>query len=198
VEQILWAVTLRSFREGKGRLASALDAEQRASLARATAWRVLEVCRAAGGAAIVVTPSTDIAAWADDLGVEVVAEPSGGGLDGAATAAAAVAAARGSAFAILHADLPLLRVEDLDAVAACTAPAVLAPSYNGGTSLLAASEPIRFRYGPGSFHRHLAALAHLAPAVVVTQGLAVDLDTPVDLHRAARLERGSWLRPFLS
>ena len=106
----------------------------------------------------------------------MIGEPSNGGLDGAA--GAVVAASRRS-WAVLHADLPLLRPEDLVAVWEADAPAVLAPSRDGGTSLFCGSGPMRFSYGPGSFPRHLARAPDAA--IVSRPGLALDLDTPADL-----------------
>jgi len=193
----MWAVTLKSFQAGKGRLAPIVDDRRRAELAAAAAERVIAACREAGGELVVVTPSADIAGWCRARRIATVPEPAGGGLDGAATAAAEHAEARNAAFAILHADLPLLDASDLAAVCNSAAPAVIAPSRNGGTSLLAASEPVEFHYGPDSFRRHLDAAKHLAPEIVIRTGLAVDLDTPSDLVAAAGLERGAWLRPYL-
>ncbi len=193
---ILWAVPLKSFDRGKARLAGMMNAADRSRLTRMTAERVIGACRAAGGDVVVITADADVMEWAADIGVEPAPEPAGRGLDGAAEEAARIAGVRGLSYAIVHADLPLLDVEDLAAVTAAPRRAALAPSHDGGTSLLLAPEPIRFGYGPGSFRRHMAAAAHLDPAIVVRTGLAVDLDTPDDLVRAARLARGAWLRTF--
>jgi len=74
---------------------------------------------------------------------------------------------------------------------------VLAPSRTGGTNLLASRRLIEFRYGPGSFSRHLAAFAGDDRRVIVATGTALDLDTPDDLAAAASLPGGAWLGRYL-
>jgi 2-phospho-L-lactate guanylyltransferase len=94
------------------------------------------------------------------------------------------------AWAVVHADLPLLTPQDLDAIrhaAGAGGRIVLSPSHNGGTSAIAGSTPtFPFRYGPGSFRRHLATVGGDV-RVVVRRGLAVDVDQPGDLAAARRL-----------
>src|SRR5665811_1981594 len=64
---------------------------------------------------------------------------------------------------------------------------VLAPSHDGGTSLVGGMlNPFPFRYGPGSFRRHLSAVLGHA-RVLVRPGLALDLDRPRDLRAFRRL-----------
>jgi 2-phospho-L-lactate guanylyltransferase (CobY/MobA/RfbA family) len=134
--------------------------------------------------------------WAADSGVPHLDDPPTGGLDGAA---AAVASA-GAPWCVIHGDLPLIEAEDLVPVAAGLGDgrAVLAPSRDGGTKLIAAVEPIRFSYGPGSFVRHLAAVSGMRPLVIVRAGLAVEIDTHGDLVEASRLPKGWWLARYLS
>jgi hypothetical protein len=55
-----------------------------------------------------------------------------------------------------------------------------------------------FSYGPGSYARHLAALGTRPTVVMVTPGLAIELDTIGDLEAAARLAGGAWLGEYLS
>ena len=82
--------------------------------------------------------------------------------------------------------------EDLAVVfAAADRGPALAPSYDGGTNVVAGTtSSFRFHYGPGSFRRHLAAAP--TATVIVTPGLALDLDAPRDLERARRLG-GAWM-----
>ena len=149
-------------------------------------------CAAETGADVrIVTGDRTVAAWAGRLGFGVLAEPPGGGLDGAA---GAVAAAAPDGWAVLHADLPLLSLRELE-MALTTPGPVLAPAHDGGTSLVTASGSFRFAYGPGSFQRHLAALP--SARVIVTPGLALDLDTARDLAVARSLESGKWLEKVL-
>jgi 2-phospho-L-lactate guanylyltransferase (CobY/MobA/RfbA family) len=49
----------------------------------------------------------------------------------------------------------------------------------------------RFRYGPGSFRRHLA--LYPEAAIVVRLGLLHDVDTYADLDSARNHPRGAWL-----
>lgn len=197
---VLAALPLKPFAAAKGRLDGLLGPEARASLTRVTAERVAAACRAAGAGTAVVTADPGVARWAEELGLEVITEPPGGGLDGAAAAAATEARRRGLAWCIVHADLPLLTPAGVTAVAGAVGPgrAALAPSRNGGTNLFAAAGPIDFAYGPGSFARHLAAARHCQVQVVVTVGTALDIDTPEDLRSAAALPGGEWLRTYLT
>jgi 2-phospho-L-lactate guanylyltransferase (CobY/MobA/RfbA family) len=73
---------------------------------------------------------------------------------------------------------------------------MIAPSNDGGTSLLGASRRIRFAYGPASFHRHLLRLRD--PRVVVRLGLALDLDDASDLEAARGHTKGQWLDQYPS
>jgi 2-phospho-L-lactate guanylyltransferase (CobY/MobA/RfbA family) len=101
---------------------------------------------------------------------------------------------------ILHADLPTLIPADLIEALAATMEGrvVLAPSHNGGTSLIAGDlESFRFMYGPASFGRHFAAVARIDHRLLVRPGLAIDLDGPEDLAVAARLPAGRWLETLL-
>jgi len=197
---MLAAVPLKAFASAKGRLDGLLGPAARAALARATAERVAAACLGSGAGTVVVTGDPGVASWARGLGLEVVAEPPGSGLDGAAAAAAALAAARGQSWCVVHGDLPLLTPEHLASVAAELDPgtAVLAPSRSGGTNLFAAAVPLAFAYGPRSFPRHLAAARHLERRILVTVGTALDLDTPEDLRGAAALPGGAWLRAYLT
>ena len=195
----LVALPLKAFAAGKGRLRSALGPPARVALSRALATRVAAACAEAGTETVVVTNDAGVAAWARGLGLEVITEPAAGGLNAAAVAAAAEAARRDRAWCLVHADLPLLTPALVGAFVGALAPgtAVLAPSRQGGTNLLAAATSLRFAYGPRSFTRHLAAASHLERRVVVTPGTALDLDTPEDLRDAAALPGGAWLRDFL-
>ncbi len=200
VEGVLAALPLKPFAAAKGRLDGLLGPEARSSLARATAERVTAACRQAVDLTAVVTGDPGVARWAEGLGLEVIAEPAGGGLNGAAAAAAAEAERRGLAWCIVHADLPLLTPAGVAAVARAVGPgrAALAPSRDGGTNLFAAACRLDFAYGPGSFARHLEAAGSLQVRVVVTVGTSLDLDTPEDLRGAANLPGGTWLRAYLT
>ncbi|MGI9649274.1 MAG: 2-phospho-L-lactate guanylyltransferase [Acidimicrobiia bacterium] len=190
---LLIAIPVKPFGVAKARLDSVLSAAQRSRLGRAIAARTIEQALGTGAPVAVVTGDPGVAAWAATTGAEVVLEQPEmePGLSGAAAAAAAVAVRRESSWLILPADLPLLTVADLEAAISRHRPGghVIAPSYNGGTSLLMGSGSFAFSYGPGSFHRHLRAAG--GAEVVVRTGLALDLDTPRDLAMARALGQAS-------
>lgn len=183
----------------KGRLAEALDPAARADLMRVTAGRVIRAATGAGALPVVVTGDDEVATWAHSRGIEVLAEPPGGGLDGAATAAAESAVAAGTVWCIVHGDLPLLESRHLESAIASAREGrtVLAPSRTGGTSVIAARRPLLFSYGPGSFARHLAASASQPQRIMISTGTALDLDTRADLIAAAGLPGGAWLADYL-
>lgn len=139
----------------------------------------------AGVPALIVSSDPEVTAWGTANAVRVVAEPLEGGLDAAALAG--VAAVSGS-WMVVHADLPALATADV-VVAAQLADrgAVIAPSRDGGTSLIGSNEdPIPFSYGPGSFRRHLSA-SRGETTILLRRGLALDLDRPWDLAALHRL-----------
>ena len=197
---VLIAIPVKPFGVAKQRLAPVLDPEQRRRLGRAVAAHVITTALATGCTVAVVTGDEGVAAWAERLGASSIAEPSTGGLNHAAAAAVAAAHRRALAWMILHADLPTLTPADLlDALAATPDNGVLlAPSHDGGTSLIAADlATFPFAYGRASFRRHLGAAAQLAHRVLVRPGLAIDLDGPEDLATAVRLPAGRWLEPLM-
>jgi 2-phospho-L-lactate guanylyltransferase len=89
---------------------------------------------------------------------------------------------------VIHADLPLVAAEDVEALlAAAQGGGAIAPDRHGtGVNALAldAGVSIRFRFGPGSFARHRE---QIDLSVVYRDGLALDVDTPEDLAEAVRL-----------
>ena len=189
--KLLIAIPVKPFGVAKARLNPVLTGAERSRLGRAIAARTIERAKATGAVVAVVTGDRGVARWAETSGVEVVAEAPeyGVGLNGAATAAAARAERDQSDWLILHADLPLLSTSDLKDAIGRRRPGrfVIAPSYDGGTSLLLGTGRFPFSYGTGSFHRHLRAAG--GAEVVVRTGLALDLDTPRDLAAARALSR---------
>ena len=195
----LVAIPIKPFESAKGRLAGALTPGAREELMRETAGRVVRASAAGGALTVVVTADPAVAAWAHGLGVEVMAEPPGSGLDGAAHAAAESAVAAGAVWCIVHGDLPLLTPDHMTRIldAADEGAAVLAPSRTGGTNLLASRHLIDFHYGPGSFARHQAAFAGDERRVIVATRTPHDHDTPHDLATAPTKPGGAWLVRYL-
>lgn len=167
---------------GMTRLAGVLDEDARAKLTRTLAERLTSAAQGAGMEVHVVTADDGVAGWASSLGANVVDDP-GDGLDAAAAAGISLAGGR---WIVAHADLPLVTADALATVDALACDRyVLVPSLDGGTNVVAGSGAFRFAYGPGSFHRHLA--AHPTAAVCVAAPLSVDVDTPRQLAAVSRL-----------
>lgn len=191
----LVAVPVKRFFVAKQRLSPLLSARARSRLGRDLATHTLETVQQAGFAPLVLAADTQVATWAARRGWAAEID-GGGGLDGAAATAATLAAIREHPWLILHADLPLLTPEDV-AVAAghlAAGSSAIAPTDDGGTSLIGGRGVMRFSYGPGSFHHHLPRLE--APTVIVRRGLILDLDDPGDFAAALAHPRGSWLAPY--
>jgi 2-phospho-L-lactate/phosphoenolpyruvate guanylyltransferase len=172
-------VPIRSF-DGLTRLASELDGSERAALMRNLAERTTRAAVAAGATVAVVTGDPDVAAWAGENGHGVVQELAPGGLDSAATLG--IASTTGP-WIVVHADLPAVTPADIaEATGSLTSNAsVLAPSHDGGTSLIGGvQQGFPFAYGVGSFRRHVAAAP--SATILVRPGLALDLDRVRDLE----------------
>ncbi|MCI0424912.1 MAG: NTP transferase domain-containing protein [Actinobacteria bacterium] len=176
-------IPVRSFREGMSRLAPRLTAQRRAEIGEKVADRVLETTRSAGLHPLVVTRDEEVELWATARGVDHVGDP-GTGLDDAATSGVEWALSRESSWLVLHADLPLVAIADLEQLLATIGLGrpVIAPSADGGTTAISSVGRFRFGFGPGSFRRHLGRLDD--PVIVVRNGLLHDLDTTVDLEAA--------------
>ncbi|HSJ27313.1 MAG TPA: 2-phospho-L-lactate guanylyltransferase [Acidimicrobiia bacterium] len=192
---VVIGIPVKPFPAAKRRLAAVLDSAARARLGRSLAERTVRAVLDGGGVPLVLSADASVTAWARSMDVDVLLDE-GSSLDQAAHDAVRAIRARSRAWAILHADLPTLTGRDLRSAFAALAEGacVLAPSSDGGTSLVGSSlDHFAFSYGPGSFHRHLTRLAPHSPRVVVNRGLALDLDTPDDLRAAAATAGGEWL-----
>lgn len=91
-------------------------------------------------------------------------------------------------FAVIHADLPFLAVDDIAALfaAADESGLAIAPDRHGsGTNAVAIADERRFpfRFGSGSLAAFRAD-AGVRYAIVRTPGLMRDVDTPADLDEA--------------
>jgi 2-phospho-L-lactate guanylyltransferase len=165
-------VPIRSF-EGMTRLTSVLDPQQRSVLARRLASGVLEAVSGAGLHTIVITSSDDVARWAHRNTATVHEDPQMGLSE---AISACVLSIRSAPWLVIHADLPLVTPQAITAVAeASRSASVLAPSYDGGTTVIAGQGPFPFSYGVGSFQRHYAS----APGarIIVSPELSIDIDT---------------------
>lgn len=192
---VLAAVPIKRFFVAKRRLAPLLSREERSRLGQDLALHTMATLTAAGADVVALAADEEVAAWARRHGREAMVDRNGG-LDGAASAAASRAAAEDRAWLVVHADLPLLAPPDVRSAleALETGGSPIAPSDDGGTSLIGGTGGFRFSYGPGSFHRHLPRLPD--PRVIVRRALALDLDGPADYAAARRSAGGEWLHRY--
>jgi 2-phospho-L-lactate guanylyltransferase len=184
---VMVVVPIRSFRDGKARLATRLDDRARAALVRNLADRVYDAV--AGLPVVVVSNDPDVVAWARGRGASVVDDP--GSLDAAAEAGREHARTRGAErVVVIHADLP--RIRSITPVLAAGGVVVVPDRFDDGTPVIAlpTEGAFSFAFGPGSFRRHCAeALARGYPLEIVRRDdLAFDIDRPEDLDDLARLD----------
>jgi 2-phospho-L-lactate guanylyltransferase len=196
---LLAALPIKPFGVAKARLSPVLGTSTRSLLGRAIAARTAALCGEAGADVHIVTADDGVAAWAKEHDLPVIPEDPalGRGLNGAARAVVRHAADLATPWAIVHADLPVATAADLQHVfAVAAAGPVIVPSYDGGTNLIGGTATaFHFFYGPGSFHRHLAAFPDAT--VISAPRLALDLDTPVDLSRTRTAPSGAWLEEII-
>ena len=188
-------IPLKALPQAKGRLAGALDADERRAVTTWMATAVLEACARCEQISDILLVAGDEAgaALAAERGARalVVAEP---GL-AAALHEADRAVAGAACTLVVAADLPALTAEDLTAVITAAGDegpiVVVAPTSDGGTGALLRRPAgvIATAYGPGSAARHaaLAAAAGVRVCVVERPGLAADVDTPEQLRTALAL-----------
>jgi 2-phospho-L-lactate guanylyltransferase len=178
-------IPIRSF-DGMTRLSGHLDTEDRRLIARDMAGRAVRAALAANTRVSVITADAEVQEWAIASNAAVINERRPRGLDAAATAG--IETAGDDPWLVIHSDLPGIGPEDVHAaVQAVGRGCVLAPSHDGGTSLIGGGGPgFPFKYGPGSFRRHLAAINGVV-TILIRPGLALDLDRPWDLATLTRL-----------
>lgn len=184
-------VPLRDGHSGKSRLADHLTPQERSEIVTVLAQHVVStLLRVEVSRVLVVTNDPDFASFAlpPDPRLDVIPQPAERpGLNAAVTLAHEIARAQGAErLLVVHADLPLLELEDINALLNGGAPLILAPDRAGtGTNALILDTNIlgfRFRFGPGSRSAHLKEAADLGlqTAIVQRPGTSTDLDTAVD------------------
>ncbi len=181
-------VPIRSFQDGKTRIrAHRLDIK--AELVRFTASSVLAATSAYE--TFVVTDDSEVKEWAHSMGCAVL-RGRGGGLNEDLEFACRDLTTRGyQRVAIVLADLPLLRSEDIAKSLADSGVYIITDAQSVGTNLMSASLPLPLRlcYGESSCAAH-SAQAHQAALTltVVDAGLACyDLDTVDDIEALREL-----------
>ena len=171
-------VPLKPLGRGKSRLAGVLGPEERAELMRSLLDRVVGAVREAGVERVTVVTGEPLdgydvwhdrgLAWNDAL------------------AAAADEVVRARLVAVVAADLPLIRSEEVEELLEATPERgiAIARALDGGTNAVAMRPPglVRTRFGePRSAAVH--ASLGVEHVVVDLAGLAFDVDTPGDLAR---------------
>jgi 2-phospho-L-lactate/phosphoenolpyruvate guanylyltransferase len=196
----LWLVVpVRSLRDGKSRLAPALDAQQRRAFVEWLLVRTLEQAAQFPGLerTLVVSACNEARARASACGATVIEERAPGGLNNALRQAQLALREAGVArMLMVSSDLPLLQAEDLQCLAAASSAGAIAIAPDrprqgtNGISLCAATD-FDFSFGPNSFQRHLERLRGLDVdcAIVERTGLAFDVDVPNDLAELRALEQ---------
>lgn len=197
---IVAAVLVKGFGSAKQRLSAALSPEQRRDLAESGAAIALDAAGAADRV-VIVAGTSEVAAWGEARGAEVLLEDAPQGQNGAGRAAIGWARQRGAdGLLLLSSDLPLVTravvAEMLDAATAMGAPAALAApaTGRGGTNALFLAPPdaIDLHFGDDSlvkFERD-ARLRGVPFALFESDALALDLDEPDDLARLPRPRAG--------
>jgi 2-phospho-L-lactate guanylyltransferase len=183
----------RGLERAKTRLATSLSPEERVFLASQLLQRVLKVAREVTDDVVVISPSRALREIVEPSGARLAVQRGMGLNEGLEQARFDAVADDIGTMIILHGDLPNLQAADVHALTGAlpsdgSAGVAVAPDRAGtGTNALVLRPPglIHFRFGPGSFARHLAEVdAAGVPLVAVNRaGLAFDLDTPEDLAR---------------
>jgi 2-phospho-L-lactate guanylyltransferase len=199
----IWAVIpVKPLNRSKSRLAPILDGEQRESLSREILEKTLATLKTVEQISGILVVSRDTAALslARRFDVHTVQESGAPELNDALTRATnAVASWNARGVLIVASDIPLLRVEDIEAMLelAKLPPVVViaADRRQDGTNVLLVRPPglIPYRYGEGSFQKHIdeAKAAGVDVHIYESPTVALDVDVPedLDLYRDMLIER---------
>jgi 2-phospho-L-lactate guanylyltransferase len=175
-------VPVKAFADAKHRLADALSAADRAALAQTLATRVVRAARDLP--VFVVCDDDEVAAWAKDEGATVLWRPAAGLNDAVTFGVESLRSAGFSHAIVAHGDLPL--AEDLTVAAGFDGVTLVPDRHEDGTNVL--TVPVDagfvFRYGPGSYARHLTEADRVGQPVRIVhdRSLAWDVDVPDDLR----------------
>jgi 2-phospho-L-lactate guanylyltransferase len=183
----------RGLEQAKTRLATTLSPEERIFLASQLLQRVLRVSREVTEDIVVISPSRALREIVEGSGARLAVQRGMGLNEGLEQARFDAIADDIETMVVLHGDLPNLQASDVETMLNALPPdgsagVAIAPDRAGtGTNGLVLRPPgvIGFRFGAGSFARHLAEVERAGvPLVAVNRtGIAFDLDTPEDLAR---------------
>ena len=197
-------IPVKELPQAKLRLAGVLDAPARAELTLAMLTDVIAACSESGAfdTVFVLARDSEVRWHAREQGATPLAEPATlDGLNDSLTFAQRYVARRLAAneLIIVPADLPLLRADDVRAVADALAAgdagrAVIVRSRDGGTNALALRPPeaLPLHFGPLSADAHAAAAVHAGVPLVeiALERVAFDVDAPEDIDALASLPCG--------
>lgn len=188
---ICWAIIpIKAIEGSKSRLARVLAPSERETLVRTMLAHVVEAASSAEAIARVCLVGPSRHGMPDELAL--LSDP-GGGLNPALHSALAEIAGEGpDRVIVVAADLPALRPQELELLAAAPADTIaIAPDRHGtGTNALSlplpAAREFAFGFGTGSYahHRNEAERLGLKLETIISRGLEKDIDEPADLPDA--------------
>lgn len=174
-------IPLRSLRNGKLRLAHAMDPESRALLIQTMAARV--VAAAHDLDVLIVHEDDDVADWAHEHGARALSQVAPGLNEAVSLGRDHLRESGYDKVLVAHGDLPL--AIDLRQVVTEHRVSVVTDRHGDGTNVLCVDAELdfRFAYGPGSFANHVRISRDLGiePHIVDAPDLAWDVDHPDDL-----------------
>lgn len=189
----LWAIVpVKPMRLGKSRLANVLSEDDRAQLNRQLLAHTIDVLKSVKDIEHVLVVSRDLAALAlaREHGARTVQEDGTPHLNVALTRATFFARAYNThGVLVLPADLPLITIEDIEAMLDCAHDppvVVVAPDrHREGTNALLIAPPgtINYDFGPNSFSKHCEQTITVGARLEICNlpSLAFDVDWPEDL-----------------
>jgi 2-phospho-L-lactate guanylyltransferase len=210
----VWAVIpVKPLNRAKSRLEKVLSPDQRAALAEMLFRQVLSVALSSNriGGALVISRDTRAIGIARDLGAKTIQESGQSDLNPALERATQVLTSwRASAMLILPADLPLIHVDDINAMVDAgrdgDSVVIATDRHEDGTNAMFVRPPglIQYTYGKESYRKHVlqARAAGAKVTIYESERLQLDIDEPSDLEAynewvMAQSDMQSHLRPFL-
>lgn len=195
-------VPLKSPERAKTRLAGMLGAAQRRQLLYLLAERVIRALQATRGidAIVVVTASSEVAAFAAGLGAQTIMQSVETGTAGAfSTAVQALRAEQPDSLLMISGDLPLVSAAALQKLVDSrpVAPGVIVvpDRHDIGTNALLCTPPDALPpcFGNDSLRRHLSAAGDAGVGVQLLRdpALTLDLDLPADFEALRQICRAS-------
>jgi 2-phospho-L-lactate guanylyltransferase len=199
----IWAIVpVKPLNRSKSRLSAVLNIEQREALSREMLERTLGILKQVEKISDILVVSRDTAALKQirQFGVQTLQESGAPELNDSLTRATQVVGSwNASAVLIVASDIPLLQVSDIEGVIGLAGypPTVVIATdrHQDGSNVMLVSPPglIPYRYGVGSFHRHVEEVlaAGIEPAEFHSPTIELDVDTPDDfaLYRRMLAER---------